>query len=53
MTLLAIASEAGMTVTELKSSIIQKIEILQALGFTREEAEAKVKEIFFKTLKGE
>jgi hypothetical protein len=53
MTLLTIASKAGMTVTELKSSIIQKVEILQALGMTRKEAEAEVKNILFKTLKGE
>jgi hypothetical protein len=53
MTFLEIASQAGMTVTELKTSIIQKVEILQALGMTREEAENKVKNILFATLKGE
>lgn len=53
MTLLSIASDAGMTVTEIKKSIIEKVRILQALGLSREEAEKQVKEILFETLKGE
>jgi hypothetical protein len=51
MTLLQIASKSGMTLTELKKSIINKVRILEALGMERKEAEQKVKEIFFETLK--
>ena len=53
MTLLEIASQAGMTQTELKKSIIQKVELLEELGVPRKEAEKEVKEAFFAALKGE
>jgi hypothetical protein len=51
MTLLQIASNNNMTVSELKSEIISKVRRAELLGFSREEAEEMAIEALKRTIK--